>query len=328
MKSSKKRNQVLLVILILSVVLVGLTGCQQKKELATIRYGGQLYPEEYLLKGDPSFWTNQGINVEHTLFSSGAEGNQALIAGNVDINIGSDSKVIELFGAMPGKVVIIATAQRGDRYSTMIKADATYTSWEDLKGKKIGIRNGTGAEQVVRRFFEKNKLNWEDYEWVNMKIEDMTAALTAGQIEAFTAWEPTPAIAEAQGAAKVMMSYGDIALTPVLIQTTEEFAKAHHDELVRFLAAHLKKAELIKSDPQKAAEIAAQAASASGSEVSPDAFKTIFERVDFSLDLDDNVKAAVLDTGDFLLNAGTIKEVPELKWDSSYLDEAKKLIGK
>jgi ABC-type taurine transport system substrate-binding protein len=215
MKSSKKRNQVLLVILILSVVLVGLTGCQQKKELATIRYASAY--RKNIIKRRSFFLDQSGYQCGTYPLYSGAEGNQALIAGNVDINIGSDIKVIELFGAMPGKVVIIATAQRGDRYSTMIKADATYTSWDDLKGKKIGIRNGTGAEQVVRRFFEKNKLNWEDYEWVNMKIEDMTAALTAGQIEAFTAWEPTPALAEAQGAAKVMMSTG-YRLTPVLIQ--------------------------------------------------------------------------------------------------------------
>ena len=296
-------------------------------ELSPVRYGGQLYPEEYLLKGVPALFTDAGLQVEHTLFSSATEGNQALISGAVDINVASDSKTVALFSAMPDQVVIIGVVQRGDRYSTLVRPDSSYTSWYDLKGKQVGIRMGTGAEQVVRRYFEKvGDLKWEDFQWVNLKVEDSIAALTSGSIEAFTAWEPTPAIAEAQGAGKVMMSYGDIALTPVLLNTTVKYAESHRAEIVHFLAAHLAKAEMIKSDPKKSAELAAQAASAQGATVDPAAFEKIFTRVDFSLDLDETVIAALQDTANFLVSTGEIKEVPTLKWDASYLEEARKLV--
>ena len=273
--------------------------------LTTLRYGGQLYPEEYLLMGDPQFWADYGLKVEHTLFSSATEGNQALISGAVDVNVASDSRTVALFGALPDQTLIIGVVQRGDRYSTIVRPDSPYQTWYDLKVKKVALRNGTGAEQVVRRYFEQvGDLKWED----------------------FTAWEPTPAIAEAQGAGRVMMSYGEVALTPVLLNTTVKYAESHRAELVHFLAAHLAKARMIKEDPQKAAEIAAQAASAQGATVSPDTFQRIFERVDFSLDLDDNVIAALQDTGQFLYTLGEIKEQPEFKWDVSYLEEAQKLV--
>lgn len=297
------------------------------KELTTLRYGGQLYPEEYLLMGDPQFWADYGLKVEHTLFSSATEGNQALISGAVDVNVASDSRTVALFGALPDQTLIIGVVQRGDRYSTIVRPDSPYQTWYDLKGKKVALRNGTGAEQVVRRYFEQvGDLKWEDFEWVNLKVEDSIAALSNNSIEAFTAWEPTPAIAEAQGAGRVMMSYGEVALTPVLLNTTVKYAESHRAELVHFLAAHLAKARMIKEDPQKAAEIAAQAASAQGATVSPDTFQRIFERVDFSLDLDDNVIAALQDTGQFLYTLGEIKEQPEFKWDVSYLEEAQKLV--
>lgn len=302
-------------------------GCQSKSQPAlSVRYGGQYYPEEFLLKGHPQFWEKYNLSVEHILFSSGTENNQALISGEIDINVGSDSKTVALFGAIPEQALIIATVQRGDRYSTIVRVDSPYESWYDLKGKTVGTRLGTGAEQVLLRYFDQTEdLSWDDFEWVNVKVEDMTAALASGTIEAFTAWEPTPAIAESQGVGRVLRSYGDIAVVPVSMHTTVEFAEEHREEIVRFLAAHLDKVEMINSDPDQAAQLAAEAASAQGTDVSSDAFKRIFERVDFSLEFDEDALASIEDTAQFLYEQGEIDAVPEFRWDRSFLEEAKKL---
>lgn len=293
--------------------------------LATIRYAGQYYPEDFLLQGDPKLWEDAGVKVEQKLFSSGTENNQALVSGAFDINVGSDSKTVPLMIALPDQAIVIGVSQRGDRYSTLVKKGAPYKNWADLKGKTIGINLTTGSEQVVRRYFVNSNLKWDDYKWVNMKNETMVAALTDGKIDAFTAWEPTPAIAESQGVAEVIQSYGDVALTPVLFHTTRKFAAAHHEEIVRFLVAQLKKAEMIKKDPAGAAKIAAEAASASGTKVSADAFEKIFKRVDFSINLDDSVIAAINDTAQFLKDQGQIDTIPQIHVDKSFLEEAKKI---
>ncbi len=322
----KKKTNLIVSVLVIS--LLALTACGTSSdtavsELETVRYGGQLYPEEYLLKGQ-DFWSEYGLTVEHTLFSSGTENNQALISGNIDVNIGSDSKSVALFSAMGEDVVIIAAAQRGDRYSTMIQKDSGITSWYDMVGETVGIRLGTGAEQVVRRYFNAvGDLVWEDFNWVDLKVEDMAAALADGSIASFTAWEPTPAIAEATGDAVVMMSYGEYALTPVLLHTTVEYAETHREELVAFLKGHLDKMALIESDPDEAARIAAEAASAAGSEVSADVFKAIFNRVNFSLEVDDAVVSSLNDTAQFLFDQGKVDTIPEFKVDTSFLEEAK-----
>ena len=314
-----------LVLMMLTIVLC--VGCQSQPSV-TLRYGGQYYPGEFLLKGHPEFWEDYDLSVEHILFSSGTENNQALISGEIDINVGSDSKTVALFNAIPEEALIIATIQRGDRYSTIVGVDSPYQTWNDLKGKTVGTRLGTGAEQVLLRYFDQTEgLAWDDFEWVNLKVEDMTAALASGSIEAFTAWEPTPAIAEAQGVGRVLRSYGDVALVPVSVHTTVEFAENHREDIARFLAAHLDKAEMIRNDPDRAAELAAQAASEQGTDVSADAFKRIFERVDFSLELDAEVLASIEDTALFLYEQGKIDTIPELRWDGEFLDEAKKLRG-
>lgn len=308
-------------LLVITVILVSLFGFS-----ATIKYGGQYYPGEFLLQGY-DFFSQFGLEVDHILFSSGTENNIALISGGVDINVGSDSKTVALFNAISDQAIIIGVIQRGDRYSTVVKANSDYQSWEDLKGEKVGTRFGTGAEFVLRKYFESQEnLCWDDFQWINLNPEDMVATLASGQIEAFTVWAPTGEVAVSQGIGRILRSFGDVALTPVQIHTTRKYAKNHRDELVKFLAAHLKKAQMIKENPQLAAEYAAKAAEDRGIEISTEAFKLIFERIDFSLDFDESLINELTETAEFLKDQGKIREIPEFSYDRSYLLEAMELI--
>ena len=296
--------------------------------MPSVRYGGQFYPEEFLLDGH-DFFGPQKVNVEHTIFSSGTENNEALISGNIDINVGSDSKSVALFKAMGDKALIIGTVQRGNRYSTMIGPDATYTDWADLKGKVVGTRFGTGAEFVLRKYFDtRDDISWEDFEWVNIKTEDMIAALVNKKIEAFTVWAPTGEIAEAQGNAKLLRNFGDVAMTPVLIHTTKAFADNNHEAIVRFMMAHLEKAKMIKENPVEAAKYAASAAKERGMEVSPEAFELIFARINFQIDFTPALIDELKETGAFLQAQGKIDEVPTFYWDESFVREAQARLNK
>ncbi len=317
------------VIIVAAAAGVLLTRHKEEENLTLIRYGGQYYPGEFLLYGlGKEFWEKYGIEVDHIIFSSAGESNNALISGTIDVNCGADTRTVALFNSIPDQALIIGTVQRGNRYSTVVAVDSPYKTWEDLKGKKIGIKLGTGAEGVLRKYFAREGLNWEDYQWVNMNVEDMIANLQQGTIDAFHAWEPTPAIAEANGVGRILRTYGDVALVPASIHTTKKFAEEHRDAIVRFLAAHLEKAEMIKNDPDKAAEIAARAASEKGLSVPAEAFKKIFQRIDFQIDFNQTVIDAIKDTAEFLKSQGKIDKVPQLAWDRSYIEEAEKLYEK
>jgi len=302
------------------IIFAATAGAESKQH---IRYGAQYYPGEFVLQGYPELWEKYGLEVEHILFSSGAENNQALISRRVDINCGSDSKTVVLFNVLGDKVLILGTIQKGDRYSTVVRKDSTYKSWHDLKGKTVGTRLGTGAEQVLRRYFDTNDdLAWENFKWVNLKLEDMIAALQGKAIEAFTVWEPTCAIAEAQGVGRILRTYGDISLVPVSLHTTVEYANKHRSNIVKFLAVHLEKAEMIKKDPQRAAKLAAKAAGAKGYNVSADAFMKVFKRIDFSIDINDEIIEAIENTAQFLHSKQKIKTIPVIRYDRSFLEEA------
>lgn len=326
MKSRDVKNVTITSVFLMVFSLIVAASCFASED--SIRYGGQYYPGEFFLQGYPQLWEQAGISVDHVLFSSGSENNQALISGQIDVNCGSDSKTAALFDVLSDKAVVLAVIQKGDRYATVVSPDSGYQSWQDLKGKTVATRLGSGAEQVLRRFFlQEEGLSWEDFNWVNMKTENMIAGLQAGTIEAFTVWEPTPSIAEAQATGRVLRTYGDISQVPVSLHTTKAYAAEHRDVLVRFLSAHLVKARLIKENPMLAAESASKAAADRGQKVSAEAFLSMFKRIDFELDVTEEVKTAHQDTVDFLKEQGKIKRGNPVQYDLSILADAKKLVG-
>ncbi|MGM0461540.1 MAG: ABC transporter substrate-binding protein [Fibrobacterota bacterium] len=306
------------------VVIVSIFLCM-KISSEELVYGGQYYPGEFLLQGY-DFFEEAGIDVEHILFSSGTENTAALISGNADVNVGSDSKTAALFNSMGEKMVIIGVIQRGNRYSTIVR-DSTVEDWAQLKGAVVGTRFGTGAEFVLRKYFDsRSDLSWDDFKWVNLNTEDMISTLASGRIEAFTVWAPTGEISLAQDVGLHLQSYGDVALTPVQIHTTRAYADNNREKLVRFLMAHLKKAELIEDDPEKAAKYAAQASRDMGISVSSDAYQLMFERIDFSLDFDETLVEELTTTAEFLHEQGKLESVPEFYIDRSFLQEAQERI--
>jgi ABC-type nitrate/sulfonate/bicarbonate transport system substrate-binding protein len=308
-------------------MLTFLVSCVPGGPDSQLRYGGQYYAGEFLLYGHPEFWEQRQLEVNHILFSSGAENNEALIAGTVDVNCGADTRTVALFNAIPDEALIIGTVERGDRYVTVVRVDSTYRSWDELRGKTVATRFGTGAEGILRKYYDQEGLRWEDFKYVNLNVEDMIASLEIGQIEAFTAWEPTPAIAEANGIGRPLRAYGDIGSVPACIHTTRSFAYGHEEVLVRFLAAHLDKAELIRSNPSQAAAMAVEAAARTGLTVPAGAFETVFRRVDFSVDIDESIIESIGETADFLYEQGKIDRKPELAWDRGFLEKALEMTG-
>ncbi|MHA1354713.1 MAG: ABC transporter substrate-binding protein [Candidatus Heimdallarchaeota archaeon] len=290
-----------------------------------LSYGGQYYPGEFVLKGNPEYWEQYGLNVEHRLFASAKESNDALLAGQIDVNCGSDSKTVALFSSDPDNFVLIGTVQRGDRYSTIIADDAVYADWGDLVGETVATKFGSGAEQVLRRYFDTQAYEWDDFDWVDMDVTAMASALDTGQVSAFTAWEPTPSLAVDQGIGKVLRSFGDIALTPASIHANKDFAYNNPEKIVAFLAGHLEKYDLITNDVATAAADASAAAETYSTDISAGAFTLIFGKIDFTVEFNESIIESIYDTAEFMLNAGKITEVPDIVWDIRFVLAAKEL---
>lgn len=60
-----------------------------------------------------------------------------------------------------------------------------------LKGKRIAVPFNTSAQVTLTLLLQDNGLSVKDVQLVNLPINDITAAFTRGQVDAYAGWEPT-----------------------------------------------------------------------------------------------------------------------------------------
>lgn len=105
---------------------------------------------------------------------------------------------------------------------------------EDLKGKKIGVGFGTGPYPLVILSLKDLGLTPnKDVEVINMKPADMGVALQTAQVDAVSWAEPSITLFKQQNLAYSIEDYNDIGF----ILVSKSFAKAHSEEVKRFLTA-------------------------------------------------------------------------------------------
>lgn len=301
------------------IILPALIACQPAE--ATIHYGGQLYAQEFLLQGMDA-WSPYNLNIEHVLFSNPDDLAEGFLKGVVDIALLSDIQAAQIFSELGDEALIIATAESGNRITTLVRADSEIEEWDDLDGKKVALRSGSGAELALKRYFEQQKLDWDAIEWFNLPVDSMPAALAEGAVDAITALEPIPAIAQAAGGMRVMHSYGDCCPTPMVLVTKTSFARANSARISNFLRGHLDKLTLIENDSALAARTASKEALLYHLDIPASAFHIVFMRINFSLLINDEIISALEDTAQAMHSAGVLEDIPEYYFDDSFLESA------
>ena len=310
----------ILLIAILLPLLLSLTACQSEEK--PIHYGGQLYAEEFLLQG-LDVWSTYNLSVEHVLFANPDDLLEAFKNGVADIALFSDIQTAQIFNEMEDEALIIAVSESGDRITTVVRADSEIENWSDLSGKRVALRVGSGAELAMKRYFILHQdLDWEDFEWVNLAVDEMPEALAAGEIDAITAIEPIPAMAKASGGMRDLMSYGDCCPAPILLVTTREFAEQNSEAVVKFLQGHLDKINLIERDAALAARTAFEQAEVYNLEIPASAFHIVFKRIDFSPEITNVILPAVKTTANTMRKAGYLEKIPVFSYNSRFLETA------
>ncbi|MQB01642.1 MAG: hypothetical protein GEU78_15360 [Actinobacteria bacterium] len=138
---------------------------------------------------DQGYYEDVGLDVEMLLFPSGTTALEAFRQGQGDL-VGT--------GDLPGLVywathdqetrVIMSPAFGPERFSAV--ATAEIQAPEDLVGKTIGIREGSGSEYFAQRYLELNDVDEGDVIFANLEPGQMTAALSNKDIDAFFIWDP------------------------------------------------------------------------------------------------------------------------------------------
>jgi|SRR5215467_2710304 len=190
-----------------------------------------------------------GLTVDPVLISGGSKSMQALLSGGLDFAHTSGGVAVQasLGGA---EVTIIGTS--ANSMSAGIIAAKEIKSYQDLKGKKVGIASFGGNNDIGFRFaFKKNGLNPDkDVTFLQLGGErNRLTALERGAISATIMSPPGLFVAEAQGYSRLGdlnamgMRYPELSIV-----ARKRDLKDRRDVIRKYLRAYVDAVHAMKSN--------------------------------------------------------------------------------
>jgi NitT/TauT family transport system substrate-binding protein len=156
----------------------------------TVRLAQNLAPISGLtiIAKERGFFEKNGLDVQVSNFSSGREALQTVLGGGADVATTAEAPVTAAVFAGQ-KIALLARTEYSDD-KTLTRTDAHIVTPADLKGKRIGFSAGTGSDIYTNTLLRRAGLEPSDVTLVNLRPQDMPAALANGSIDAYDSWEP------------------------------------------------------------------------------------------------------------------------------------------
>jgi ABC-type nitrate/sulfonate/bicarbonate transport system substrate-binding protein len=173
------------------------------------------------------------IRLSFVPFKKGSDSIAAFKRGELEAIALGDMPMIEF--ALSTPVTIVGQMRQG--FSTVVAPRGTTP--KDLKGKRIGNAFASAGHYALLKTLQNGGLTERDITLVPLDVNQMPETLLKGTIDAFSAWEPTPALFIAHHPDR-FSSVGRQSGSGYL-SVTRTFAN-RHPESVSLLAAGLARA--------------------------------------------------------------------------------------
>lgn len=186
---------------------------------------------------DQGFFKAQGLAVETIQFTRPSEAVQALVGGSVNFTQVSADAFINAIDA-GGPISIVGQTIGNPGFTVIVQPEIK--SWSEVKGKTIAVSAPKdGAAVVFRMMAEANGLKEGDYAFIPVGITpNRYAALKSRAVDVAVMAPPFDFQAVDEGYR--LLGRSD-ALLPrysfIMVGTATAWAKAHRDEVVKYLTA-------------------------------------------------------------------------------------------
>lgn len=158
-------------------------------------------------------WTKRGLEVQVEPFQGDGAMQQALAAGSIDVGLGS---AVGATGAMLKGVKTKIVAQLGKDLTPMtlfVTKESGVTKLEDLAGKTLGISTPGSLTDLLTMYTAKH-IGVDPEDGIKRLplggLDNLLAAVKAGQIDGFISTADVTYTAESQGLGTVIFSYGEL----------------------------------------------------------------------------------------------------------------------
>lgn len=221
----------------------------------TIGYQTGIEPGKVAI-ADADYEKATGRKINWRRFDNGAELIRAIASGDVDIgNVGSSVVATAVSRKLPVETFLIA-AQLGQSEALVVRNGSGISQPADLIGKTLAVPFVSTSHYSLLSALKHWQLDASKIKIINLRVSEVAAAWTRGDIDAAYVWEPALGKIKANG--KVLTSSAEVATwgapTYDLWVARKAFASENGDFLKQFSQIALSKISAFKANPQAFAE--------------------------------------------------------------------------
>ena len=245
-----------------------------------------------------------GLEAERFDFAGGAKLHQAMVAGSLDIIIGTGSDILFLAQGARERAVA-AYANDLNSLSLVVRGDdERIKTVDDLKGKTIGTTTAGSFTTWISKTIAKNR-GWgpDGFQPAYLgSMSSMIAGLMSKNVDAIVGTTSQALVLEQQGRARVLVKAGDEITDFIadMVYASEPMMKERPDELRRFLRAWFETIAFMKANKAETVRITQKATKLPddmAAKVYDVEMPTFFSEGRFDRAKLQAVKQALLDTG-------------------------------
>ncbi|MFP3040497.1 aliphatic sulfonate ABC transporter substrate-binding protein [Treponema primitia] len=183
------------------------------------------------------YFTDEGLDVDFTVFAYGPPEIEAFTAGSLDIGTVGD---LPSYSAIANGVdlVIVGFYSTSDTITGILVRDAAnIKSFADLKGKKVAVAFGSNNHPLLYQYLDLGGVKESDVEIFNLPLSEQVSALVTGRIDAVVTSEPRITQAVQAGGITLLSDTKGIRVfsNPVIAHTA--FLKTYPEQAAKLLRA-------------------------------------------------------------------------------------------
>ena len=207
---------------------------------------------QFYVAKEGGLFEKQGLDVTINTGPSGSAMVPFLVNNQVQAAYGSDLAGVVNHQVDPN---IVAVADGTYLVKWLSVVGRNVPDLAGLKGKKVGIAQGTGSEIFWRRVLEKQT----DFTMVNVEAPEMLAAIERGDIDGFAVWEPWPTrTLMAVKGTKILQTAEGIYNNINFVYMNRGWIEQNKANAEKFMRALMQANDLIEKDRPAAAKMVAK----------------------------------------------------------------------
>ncbi|HWK24627.1 MAG TPA: aliphatic sulfonate ABC transporter substrate-binding protein [Ureibacillus sp.] len=297
----------------------------EKDEKVVLRFG---YTSVYSMLGvakeqgflDEEF-KDDNVEIEYVQFLSGPPLIESIAGGHLDFGqVGAQPAVQALANGI--EISVVGVYSSGEQsLGLVVPTDSDITSFDQLKGKKVGVTAGSIGHRLLNEYLKENNLTNSDIEQINLQPADLKLSLDNGDIDAAVLYEPWISTTEYENIGKQIDDAEGLFNDYSYYIAANEFAEKHPEILERLLKVLHKAEEWSKDNPEETIE---NLHTFFGTE--KEILELAVPRKEYDIEITEGVYTSLQETIDDLLESGVIREEVDVNKliNPTYLEKALK----